>query len=323
MVYFVFYPPPVEDIRWKEKLARVDFLGALSLILAVVVLLIGLDRGSNVAWSDVATITCCALALPLFAVFVFVELKVAHHPFAPVHVIFNRSILAAYLTNLFCMSAQMATVFYIPLYFQVVNNLSATESGVRLIPPLFCSVAGAIVTGQIIDRTGRYYWWSIIALCVSVIGAIIVSLSSSVFKFSWGLIIGGCCIAFGTGSTITTTLMSVISNVEPEDVAIATACTYLFRSLGSVIGISLGSTVVQQTLRTELLSKLSFTGKAEEAVERVRQSLDFIKDLEPDIKNIVVGCYARATTGAFGLSGGLLFLALLSAFFIKEKRLSK
>jgi hypothetical protein len=122
---------------------------------------------------------------------------------------------------------------------------------------------------------------------------------------------------------ITTTLINVIANADPKDQAIATACTYLFRSLGSVVGVSWAATVVQQSLRTQLRAKLDSEGDADEIVKRVRQSLDFIRTLEPHTKLIVTKCYQKATNTTFGVSVGVISCGLLATFFIIEKRLSK
>jgi len=50
IVYFVLDLPKVEDSHWKSKLGKIDFLGAFTLITAVICLLVGFDRGGNVAW---------------------------------------------------------------------------------------------------------------------------------------------------------------------------------------------------------------------------------------------------------------------------------
>jgi hypothetical protein len=130
-------------------------------------------------------------------------------------------------------------------------------------------------------------------------------------------------MSFGTGSMITTSLISILANSDPADQAIATACTYLFRSLGSVVGVSFGSTIVQQSLRTQLIEKLKNDGRVDEIVEKVRQSLDYIKELDPKTRAIVTECYQRATTSAFIGTVVLTCMALLCSFWIKEKRLSK
>ena len=59
------------------------------------------------------------------------------------------------------------------------------------------------------------------------------------------------------GSGLTTTLVALIANAGPEDQAIATAVSYLFRSLGSVVGLSVGTTITQDVLRQSLRRRLT------------------------------------------------------------------
>lgn len=122
---------------------------------------------------------------------------------------------------------------------------------------------------------------------------------------------------------ITTTLINVIANADPKDQAIATACTYLFRSLGSVVGMSTSATVVQQALRTQLEGKLGNGSEADEIAEKVRQSLDYIKQLKPYTRNLVRSCYQKATHANFGMSIGIVCLSLVAASFIREGKLSR
>jgi len=201
-VYFVLELPKIEDSNWTSKLKRIDFLGAFTLIAAVFCLLVGLDRGSNVAWQDKYTLIFCLVSLPLFAIFIFVEMKIASHPFAPGHIIFQRSLLASYMSNFFSLGAHMGAMFYIPLYFQAVDGMSATGAGVRLIPAMMCSVSGSLFGGKFMQRTGKYYWVTIYSLAFgSVIGtSIIFSCSGAVMTSSWGITLGLGLSAFGAGS---------------------------------------------------------------------------------------------------------------------------
>lgn len=102
-----------------------------------------------------------------------------------------------------------------------------------------------------------------------------------------------------------------------------TACSYLFRSLGSVIGLSLSSTVVQQLLRERLHFALRDSKDIDKIVDGVRQSLDFIKTLDPTTGKIVRSCYGWATNKGFAFLVGVVFCALISSFFIREKKLSR
>ncbi len=324
IVYSVLNLPKTEDSHLVEKLRRIDFLGAFSLVIAVFCLLVGLDRGSNVSWTDTSAIVFTSVSLPLFVIFIFIEMKIASHPFAPGHIIFDRSLFASYLSNFFAAAAITGLLFYIPLYFQAVDGISAAGSGLRLIPVAVGSVTGSLFGGKFMQKTGKYYWLTVNSAMIAVLGSTIIFLCSGfVFQFSWGIVIGTSISSFGGGAVITTTLISVIANANPKDQAIATACTYLFRSLGSVVGVSMAATVVQQRLRTQLRTSLKHGNDADQIGERVRQSLDYIKQLEPHTREIVRKCYQQATNASFGMSVLLVCGVLLCTCFIGEKKLSR
>lgn len=108
-----------------------------------------------------------------------------------------------------------------------------------------------------------------------------------------------------------------------EDQAVVTACSYLFRSLGSVIGISLSSSLVQQLLRGRLHSDLHDSKNIDEIVDRVRESLNYINKLDPAVAKIVRNCYAWATNKGFGFLTVVVFFALFSACFMHEAKLKR
>ncbi|KAF4978392.1 hypothetical protein FZEAL_5210 [Fusarium zealandicum] len=87
--YFILELPPVGHDHWLTKMRQIDFLGAFTLVIAVVALLAGLDSGSNLGWSYIITVVSLSLTRVLFGLFLFVEIKVASNPFAPVHIIFD------------------------------------------------------------------------------------------------------------------------------------------------------------------------------------------------------------------------------------------
>ena len=155
VVSMVLHLPPPEDAHWKEKLKRVDFAGAAVLVSAVTTLLVGLDRGSNVAWSSPLAITFLAVSLPLFMVFVLIEQKFASEPFAPGRIIFGRSQLAAYLCNFFSIGGWLGVLFYVPLYYQAVDNLGPSQAGLRLLPAILLSVTGSLLGGFFMQKTGK------------------------------------------------------------------------------------------------------------------------------------------------------------------------
>ena len=101
------------------------------------------------------------------------------------------------------------------------------------------------------------------------------------------------------------------------------ACSYLFRSLGSVISLSLSSTIVQQLLRSRLRLDLHDSSDIDRIVAGVRESLNFINKLDPAVAKIVRHCYGWSTNKGFGFLVVVVFFALFSATFMRETKLSR
>lgn len=174
-----------------------------------------------------------------------------------------------------------------------------------------------------IKRTGKYYWTMVSSMFVTVLSIGCLILSGGVFGSSWGLLVSLAFTCFGGGAVITATLISIIANIDRKDLAVATACSFLFRSIGAGTGTSLASVVVQQILRTQLHSRLEASHDADNIAEKVRQSIDYIRNLEPHVREVVISCYVNAITGAFTLAFVYAVLAFVFSLGVREKSLGK
>ncbi|KAI0024776.1 MFS general substrate transporter [Xylariomycetidae sp. FL0641] len=322
-VLLVLEVPEEDHAHWTSKFLRIDFLGAFTLVSAVFLLLFGLDNGSNFGWGLTRTIVPLALAPVLFVLFVGVEVKVAAHPFAPGHVILDGPLLAAYLANFFGVAAQMGVMFFIALFFQAALGFPAGKAGLLFLPSTAFGLTGSLGGGMLMRKTGTYWWLTVGGYALMLVSAgVMVCFTGGVVTSLVGTVAGMCVLALGAGTSITTTLIAIIANVRsPADTSVAIACSYLFRSLGTTLGISISTATLQQVLRLQLARHLN----ADDAAiieERVRESLDSIRALDPAVAAVVRRCYAVATQAAFAPVAALALLALLSASFIKEKKLS-
>ncbi|KAF8526658.1 MFS general substrate transporter [Hysterangium stoloniferum] len=310
-----------------DKLRRIDFLGAITLVLAVFTLLLGLDHGSNVSWTSSWSYGPLATALVASFIFALVEStpSLAKEPFAPKHIMVNPSLLGSYLANFFAIGATMATMFLIALYAQAVNGKTSSEAGIILIPGIFSAVAGSLFSGIIMQRTGRYWALTIAAGAVMVIGSLLIVTMAALSR-TWsltGIVAGMTTAHFGGGYIVTTTLIALISNVTSDDQAVATAVSYLFRSLGSVVGIAVGSAMVQNQLRRYLAEELVGRGlDVDEIVRRVRESLQYVDTLDPELRLIVRRSYERGLAAAFWVGLVMALCGFMSIIFIRDKRLS-
>lgn len=183
--------PKVDTGDFKGKLKRVDFGGAISLILTVFFLLFGLDRGGNIAWDDHYTVGSLVAFGVCFVIFAFIEMELAAEPFAPRRIIVNRSLIASYLVNFFGIASAFTMLFHLSLYFQAVKGQSATQASVWLILSVVGGLSGSLSGGLIMQATGKFYVLTVLGYAALFVGSIIVTLTSGVLlTTNIGIIVG-------------------------------------------------------------------------------------------------------------------------------------
>ncbi|KAJ5899374.1 hypothetical protein N7495_004118 [Penicillium taxi] len=310
---------PVKETD-QARIKRVDFLGAITLVLTLVTLLIGLNTGGNqVPWTHPVVLTSLPLSAVFLGIFIYVEACVVLEPIIPVRLLLDRTVAAACLTNWFTTMSVFGLLFYLPLYFQV-QGLSATAAGVRLIPQALGTSIGSLGCGVIMRASGRYKLLNVVAMALQMTsGALICTLNLATpawLPFVY-FFLGG--IAYG--SMLTITLVALISAVDHKHHAVVTSASYAFRSTGSTIGITIASTVFQNTLKTGLWSRFGERQNAAEWISRIRDSLDEIRRLPGDWKPGVLDAYMVSLRAVFLTLLGLTILGAISSIGMREHKL--
>ena len=60
------------------------------------------------------------------------------------------------LSACFGMGTYIGLTIYLPVYFEAVRGLSASQSGLALIPLMVGTVAGATASGRVMSHVGNY-----------------------------------------------------------------------------------------------------------------------------------------------------------------------
>jgi hypothetical protein len=66
-------------------------------------------------------------------------------------------------------------ITYLPLYFQVVDGESATESGVLMMPMMFGIIVGSMGSGFAVAKIGRYNFFPMVGLGMCTLGLGLIS----------------------------------------------------------------------------------------------------------------------------------------------------
>ncbi|KAJ3376519.1 hypothetical protein HDU84_009796, partial [Entophlyctis sp. JEL0112] len=150
----VFLRFPVPDGSLASKIKRIDGLGTASLFLAILCLITPLQLGGSVwNWNSAQTIVMLVLSPLFFALFAFVESRIAKEPIVPPS-LFASTNATPLLVVAFCVGAAFfSATYYISLFFQVVTNATATQAGIQTIPLVLGVVAMSITSGFAISKT--------------------------------------------------------------------------------------------------------------------------------------------------------------------------
>ncbi|KAF9649628.1 MFS general substrate transporter [Thelephora ganbajun] len=314
-------PEEVRSLPLHTKLGRIDCFGSLTLVLTVGCLLLGLSLKSTeeLPWSHPLIWGLIFASGVWGIIFVIVEIRVATYPVMPIRLIKQRTPLAASLANFFASFAAFSMLYNVPLYFSAVRLNSSTDAGLHLLPHSIALSCGSLFAGWMMRRTGKLYSLTLVSVLLGIMACISVSLwnfNTSEFHLWLDLIPQG----FGISSMITSTLIAIIANVAKEDIAVATGITYLFRTTGQVLGVSLSGALLQAILTKQLRKRV--TGpEAFEIIERIRHSTTIIPELPAPLRAAAVTSYADALKAVFICQVAFNVLAFLCCIPIQENPL--
>lgn len=313
---------PKAPLTIKQKLAKVDWLGSLTLVVAVSSILIGfsLKATEDLEWSDMLVWGPLALGVLGFASFGFVEAKVSPEPVLPMQLLLSRTPLAVALTNFFGSIVSFSMLYNVPLYFMAVRLQTASQAGLHLLPNSFALSIGSVGAGWIMRHTGKYWRLVVASTALSLFASIRVASwdqdKTSEFELWFDIAPNG----LGFASTLTSTLIAIIACVSRDDMAIATGITYLFRTTGQVLGVSLSGTLFQAILMKQLRERMPGPD-ASNVIELIRRNAGLVRSLKASQRQAAVDSFAIALRTVFICQAALAFIGMICALPIEERPL--
>jgi len=246
----------------------IDYLGAAVLSVAITCLLLACTwGGTTYPWDSAQVLVTGLGGLVLAVVFVAIERRVAE-PLLPL-ALFRDRIFSVSTAGGFVVGAIIFAVsIYVPVFSQGVQEISATSSGVVLIPFSLGWVAAATVTGQLISRTGRYRPFPIVGSVFILGGLTLLTLlaeGSPPVAVAGILVITG----IGMGMTFQPYIIATQNAVEVSNLGIATATIQFFRSMGGSLAVAALGTLLANRLATELQTRLGAAGAARVDTDRL------------------------------------------------------
>ncbi|KAH9895524.1 major facilitator superfamily domain-containing protein [Xylariomycetidae sp. FL2044] len=336
-IYLVCLPTihPASDKPLRERIASLDYLGFVLSAAMWATFAIGfIFAGGFWAWNNPGTIVMILLFGLLFVLYAlqqyFCVFTTPETRSFPGQLLRSRTQILMYITTTCANASMFFTMFYIPIYFQFVQNDSSIMAAVRLLPFVIVLIFFNLGSGWALPKI-QYY------MPVCLASGLLMTLAGGLFL---GYIapstptgyIYGFSILMGVGAGMTMQLGYAVASLKaprPSDVFHAINLQNIAQIGATVIALVVSGQAFQSTAVRNLTDVLLHGGQGQE--DRYSQSeiqslvagnaSPVFQRLDPDERTAVIGAVIEAMRRAFVIPLVAGVVSTVSALFQHRERI--
>ncbi|MDF2822557.1 MAG: transporter [Clostridiales bacterium] len=274
-----------KDSKRSSTDEKIDYLGAVIMIVGLVTLLTGIQM---IGTASLSLIIISIIIGLIFLIVLFKVEKKAADPIIPNRLLKNDPLVVNFLLFSLLWGAFVAFNIYIPMWAQGLLGVSALIGGVTQIPGSITNFMGSVAGPSMQEQLGKYRTvaFGTLAFLISF-GVMILAGITTPF---WFLLAAGAFEGIGIGLCFNVLQISVQDDAEKRDIPIATSFAYLLRILSqtfmsSIYGVILNHALVKGV--DEAHGKISMAMLNKLSDSQTAGSLP--KNLLPHMKQIMYG----------------------------------
>ena len=234
----------LKNVPFRPRKRRLDLIGAALMMGAAVSLLLALSWGGRrFVWVSPEIGALLAGSAVLWGLFAW-RLVAIRDPFLPLTVLGNPVVRCAALAGAFSMAALVGMTIFVPLYFEVVLHLSASQSGLALIPLMGATVLCSAVVGRLTMHLVHYKRMPLVGVGVALLGMAGLAIWPASLSVTAVLVLLTV-IGTGLGAVFPIATVCMQNAVTQHQMGVATGAANFFRALlSSLVVAILGAIVV-------------------------------------------------------------------------------
>ncbi|KAF9438254.1 hypothetical protein BGZ76_008987 [Entomortierella beljakovae] len=301
-----------------EKLAAIDWAGTFFMALTTVFLLLPTNLGGNMyEWKSPLVISFYCLSVPSAIAFLLIEAKYAKQPIVPPYLWKNRNVVTLFSVNLFMGMTFWTLIFYLPIYFQVIEHETATAAGLTMIPLEAGIFISSNIAGILVSKYGRYRPYIFAGTSMAAVGiGLCLVLANTDSKVAQVFILFAC--GLGIGPLFPCLIVAIQASVERKDIATVSALHNFFRMTGSGFGVAINGALYQNHIRSSLNSGYFPQDVADLAISSAQK----IIDIPIEYRGLVEEIYLNSMKIVFKATIPMAVIMFLLTFNLKHIRLN-
>src|SRR6202795_1504347 len=241
--------PKMGRIPVFHRRRRVDWFGGILLMAAAVMAMLVLTwGGSRYLWLSPVIMAMIVASVALVLGFVW-QAGRAEEPFLPMSLLGGTVVPYAMAAGGFGLGAMIGLTVQLPLYYEVVYHLTASEAGLALIPLAAISTGGSAIAGQAMARLKHYKRVAIIGTTWAALLACAMALTTLPL---WGLLTMLSLFAVGLGTVFPVSVVALQNSVARAQVGTITGAMNFFRALMASFMVAAFSAILLMALGADI-----------------------------------------------------------------------
>ena len=268
------------------KPQRIDWWGAVTIVLAVVPLLLVAENGNEWGWDSSLAISMYVVGGLGILAFILAERAAKEEALLPLALFKSSSFSMSTILGVIVGFGMFGGMITLPLMLQLVNGASPTESGLMMLPMVLGMMMATMVAGQVTRRTGQYKIFIRTGTSMLLVGYLYMIGYSADMAY-WQMAIGMLIIGMGLGQLMQTLTLVAQQSVPASEIGVATSSATFFRQMGGTLGVavfisilfnSLGDTIGKAFKNKEILADITAAAQ-DPAVLADPNNVEFLQSL--------------------------------------------
>jgi EmrB/QacA subfamily drug resistance transporter len=222
---------------------RLDYLGAGTLVLGVVPLLLVAQQGQQWGWASGPSMACYLIGLTGLTGFLWSQARAGDDGLLSLRLFRNRVFAIGVAQSAIGGIGIFGGIVMLPLYLQLAKGYSPTTAGLLILPQVLGMLVCSVLAGQVTSRTGRYKFLPVAGSLVLIASMVMLwrlSAGTGVAYIEVAILLFGA----GYGLYTQTITLSVQNSLPQSDLGVATSSNGFFRQMGGTAGAAMFLSIV-------------------------------------------------------------------------------
>jgi EmrB/QacA subfamily drug resistance transporter len=340
----LFVVARVLNVPHERHDSKIDWWGAVTLVIGIVPLLIVAEQGREWGWDSQRALICYGVGVVGLVLFGLVESRMKDAALIPLRLFRNSTFTMVIIAGVILGVGMFGGITMVPQYLQIVKGETPTNAGLLMLPMMLGIMIASAISGQITARTGRYKIFPIIGSLFLIAGMLLFH-TVGVDTPLWHPMVFMGVFGLGLGLSMQTLTIAAQNAAPQRDMGVSTASATFFRQMGGTLGVAVFLSVLFSTVGdnikdafTRIAPTPAFQAALNDPAVRANpdnqpvfqalqggggagtalQDSSFLQKADPRLARPFLEGFTDSIQLVFLIAAGVMVLAFLVSLFIKE-----